>query len=180
VTDRPPRPDPLQLEPEEIPEQLTERNQWVCWRYKFDTDRDEWTKVPVDVDGGFASSTDPDTWSSFSRALATHEEAGVDTDGLGFVVSDDDLVTGLDLDDCSDPTTGELDEWAEGYLQKHAWDDTAAEFTVADSAFRDVQVGQSISVEWTPDDIGPAEFVVSSTETDDVGRVTIGITGQTG
>ena len=74
----------------------------------------------------------------------------------------------------------ELDEWAEGYLQTHAWDDTAAEFTVADSAFRDVKVGQSIPVEWTPDDIGPAEFIVSSTETDDVGRVTIGITGQTG
>lgn len=112
MTDRPPRPEPLSVDPENIPETLVEKGQWVCWRYKFSSDRDEWTKIPIDVSGGFASSTDPDTWSSFSRALDTHENNRENTDGIGFVVSENGTVTGVDLDDCRDPETGDLDEWA--------------------------------------------------------------------
>jgi len=91
MTDRPPRPDPLGVNPDAVPDTLTEREAWVCWRYKFDTDRDEWTKVPVDADtGGFAKSTDPDTWVSFATALAYHELGDTDTDGVGFVAHKDD------------------------------------------------------------------------------------------
>jgi len=115
--DRPPRPDPLGVDPDAVAETLTEREAWVCWRYKFDTDRDEWTKVPVDADtGGFAKSTDPDTWVSFATALAYHERAGTDTDGVGFVVHDGDTVLGLDLDDVRDPDTGDLEAWADDVL----------------------------------------------------------------
>jgi putative DNA primase/helicase len=112
--DRPPRPDPLGVDPDAVPDTLTQREQWVCWRYKFDTDRDEWTKVPVDADtGGFAKSTDPDTWVSFATALAYHERVGTNTDGVGFVVHDGGTVLGLDLDDVRDPDTGDLEAWAE-------------------------------------------------------------------
>ena len=117
TADRPPRPDPLGVEPDAVPETLTEREAWVCWRYKFDTDRDEWTKVPVDADtGGFAKSTDLDTWVSFATALAFHERADTDTDGVGFVVHDGNTVLGLDLDDCRDPDTGDLEAWADDLL----------------------------------------------------------------
>jgi putative DNA primase/helicase len=89
----------------------------VCWRYKFDTDRDEWTKVPVDANtGDFAKSTAPDTWVSFATALAFHERADTDTDGVGVVVHDGDTVLGLDLDDVRDPDTGDLEAWADGVL----------------------------------------------------------------
>jgi len=115
--DRPPRPDPLAVKPDAIPDTLTERESWVCWRYNFDTDRDEWTKVPVDAQtGGFAKSTDSDTWVSFAEALAYHERNGTDTDGVGFIVHDEDMVLGLDLDDCRDATTGDLEPWAEDVL----------------------------------------------------------------
>ena len=115
--DRPERPAALEFRPDAVPETLTEREAWVCWRYKFDTDRDEWTKVPVDADtGGFAKSTDPDTWVSFATALAFHERAGTDTDGVGFVVHDGDTVLGLDLDDVRDPDTGDLEAWADDVL----------------------------------------------------------------
>jgi len=116
--DRPPRPDPLPLEPDAVPDTLRDRDQWVCWRYKFDTDRDEWTKVPVDVNtGGFAKSTDADTWTSFEDAVAHHTDSGADTDGVGFVVHDEDLLVGIDLDDCRDADTGELEPWAEDLLE---------------------------------------------------------------
>lgn len=71
TNERPSRPDALPFDPRSVPDTLTNRGQWVAWRYQFDTDRDEWTKVPVDVDtGGFAKSTDPDTWASFADAVA--------------------------------------------------------------------------------------------------------------
>ena len=114
---RPPRPSALEVDHEQIPDTLTDREQWVCWRYKWGSNRDEWTKVPVDVNtGGFASSTDPDTWAPFASALAYHERDSKDTDGVGFVVHEEDTVAGLDLDDCRDPETGELEEWAEDVL----------------------------------------------------------------
>jgi putative DNA primase/helicase len=116
--DRPPRPDPLEFDPEPVPDALLEREQWVCWRYKWDADRDEWTKVPVDPAAGrFAKSTDPDTWTSFEDAVAYHDRDGTDTDGVGFVVHDEDLVVGVDLDDCRDPETGDLEPWAAELLE---------------------------------------------------------------
>jgi putative DNA primase/helicase len=115
--ERPPRPDPLGVDPDGIPETLTEREAWVCWRFKYDTGRDEWTKVPVDPNtGAFASSTDPDTWASFATALGVHDGGATDTDGVGFVLHDDDTVLGLDLDDCRDRNTGDLEAWADDVL----------------------------------------------------------------
>lgn len=116
--DRPPRPDPLTFDPHPVPETLRDREQWVCWRYKWDADRDEWTKIPVDATtGGFAKSTDPDTWVSFADAVAYHDGEDTDTDGVGFVVSEGDHVVGVDLDDCRDPETGDLAPWSETLLR---------------------------------------------------------------
>ncbi|ARC55991.1 hypothetical protein AS850_02745 [Frondihabitans sp. 762G35] len=63
---------------------MTERERWI--RY-------ESTKRPVTVAGGAASSTDPDTWSSYGQAKAS--TAGV---GLGFVLGDG--IGCIDLDHC--------------------------------------------------------------------------------
>jgi putative DNA primase/helicase len=114
---RPPRPDPLAVRPEPIPDELRDRDQWVAWRYEWDKARDEWTKIPVDVaTGRFAKSTDPETWASFEDVHAYHQREETDTDGVGFVVSDGDAVVGLDLDDCRDRATAGLDSWAAAVL----------------------------------------------------------------
>lgn len=115
--EEPPRPDALPFDPRPVPDTLTNLSQWVAWRYQFDTERDEWTKVPVDIDtDGFAKSTDPDTWTSFADAVAYHERSETDTDGIGFVVHDGDTVLGFDLDDVRDPDTGDLEAWADDVL----------------------------------------------------------------
>lgn len=94
------------VQPDMIPAELTERDQWVVWRIEeCDGKR---TKVPYDAQTGrHASSTDPSTWAAFSQALVAYE---TDTrwDGVGFVVSADDPYTGIDLDDHRNPETGEL------------------------------------------------------------------------
>lgn len=112
----PERPAPLTVEPDPLPEKLRERDQWVCWRYAWRNG--EWTKLPIDPNtGDTAKSTDSETWAPFTDAWAFHEEGDGDTDGVGFVVHDGDVIVGLDLDDCRNPETGEVDEWARGVVE---------------------------------------------------------------
>jgi len=59
---------------------------------------------------GFASSTDPETWASFETALEYTETKHAD--GVGFVFTDDDPIVGVDIDDCRDPETGDVDDAA--------------------------------------------------------------------
>jgi len=102
-------------ESEAIPETLRERDQWVCWR---EEERDgKPTKIPVTPGGGgFASSTESETWASFETALNYTETAHAD--GVGFVFTDDDPIVGVDLDDCRDPETGDVDDAALDIIER--------------------------------------------------------------
>ncbi|WP_226043281.1 hypothetical protein [Natrinema sp. DC36] len=98
-----------------LPASLREREQWVCWK---EEDRDgKPTKIPVTPEtGAFASSTDPETWDSFETALE-YAETGNAT-GVGFVFTDDDPVVGVDLDDCRDTETGDVDDAALDIIER--------------------------------------------------------------
>ena len=108
-----------------IPAQLTERPQWVCWRYEERAGSKK-TKVPY-TPGTLrrASSTDLMTWRSFSETLAAYEAGEPPYDGIGFVFCSADPLAGIDLDGCRDPETGEVAPWAkkiisdasEGYVE---------------------------------------------------------------
>jgi putative DNA primase/helicase len=109
---------------ENIPEQLTERPQWVCWRLEMRGGKP--TKVPyIAGTNSRASSTDLLTWSSFEYALAAYEAGEPTYDGIGFVFCSADPLAGIDLDDCRNPETGEVAPWArkivvdasEGYVE---------------------------------------------------------------
>ena len=100
---------------EEIPETLRAREQWVCWREEERDDK--LTKIPITpATGGFASSTDPETWASFETALEYTETDHAD--GVGFVFTDDDPIVGVDLDDCRDPETGDVDDAALDIIER--------------------------------------------------------------
>jgi putative DNA primase/helicase len=112
------------LTPENIPEQLTERPQWVCWR--LETRDGKPTKVPYTPGTERrASTTDLLTWRTFEEALAAYERSEPPYDGIGFVFSSADPFVGIDLDDCRNPETGEIAPWAlkiadrvqEGYVE---------------------------------------------------------------
>ncbi|SEP23156.1 hypothetical protein SAMN04487948_12428 [Halogranum amylolyticum] len=98
-----------------IPTTLRDRDQWVCWRTE---ERDgKATKIPVTPGTGvFASATDPETWDSF-EAARDYVEAGKAA-GVGFVFTDDDLFVGVDLDDCRDPETGDVDDTARDIIER--------------------------------------------------------------
>lgn len=72
-----------------IPEELRRLNQWVCTY--------EGSKVPMQATRHFpASSTNPDTWSSFEEAVEAVRDGYYDY--IGFVFNDNGIV-GIDLDD---------------------------------------------------------------------------------
>ncbi|MFB6192086.1 MAG: hypothetical protein ABEI11_02055 [Haloarculaceae archaeon] len=85
---------------DELPDALTDREQWLCWREEQRGDKP--TKVPIDPHtGSYGSATDPESWADFETARAYAVDGAAD--GLGFVFSDDDPLVGVDLDDCRDP-----------------------------------------------------------------------------
>ena len=98
-----------------LPDALVSCPQWLCWR---EQDRDgKPTKVPVDpTSGGYASATDPSTWTDF-EAAATYAETGKAA-GLGFVFTADDPFVGVDLDDCRVPETETTLNWADEIVEK--------------------------------------------------------------
>jgi putative DNA primase/helicase len=102
---------------ENIPEELRERPQWVCWRA---IERDgKTTKVPyVPGTERRASTTDLMTWSTFSEALAAYEAGEPPYSGIGFVFSSADPFAGIDLDGCRDPESGNVEAWAREILKR--------------------------------------------------------------
>lgn len=106
-----PKAEPEQItEPlDNIPEELRQRRQWLVWKLE---ERDgKLTKVPYIAGGvGRAKSTDSLTWRSFEEAAQALETGRYE--GIGFVFSSGDPFAGVDLDNCRNPETGELEEWA--------------------------------------------------------------------
>jgi putative DNA primase/helicase len=105
------------LIPENIPEELTERPQWVCWRREIRDGKP--TKVPYTPGRERrASSTDLLTWRTFEEALAAYERGEPLYDGIGFVFCSADPFVGVDLDDCRDPESGEVAPWAQNIIDR--------------------------------------------------------------
>ena len=101
---------------EAIPHELRARPQWVVWQHeRRDPDDEEAkpTKVPYRPSLGErvkADSTNPKTWGTFEEALDAHVLGGFD--GIGYVLDRNDPYVGVDLDECVDPETGDVEEWA--------------------------------------------------------------------
>lgn len=97
--------------------ELKARRQWVAWRY---TEREDGkpTKPPVNPHNGYgASHSDPATWGTYEQAAKYAADHGLP--GVGYVISDNDELTGADLDDCRDSEFGGLEDWAAEII-KHA------------------------------------------------------------
>jgi hypothetical protein len=91
---------------------------WVGWRWQWNGKK--WTKPPFHPNGQWkASSTNPETWNSYSVVLAA-VQAGT-LDGLGLALeglSGNEIA--LDLDGCRDPVKGRIDPWAQEIVDEAA------------------------------------------------------------
>lgn len=86
-----------------IPLELRQLRQWVCWRYEDVPDAKggmRRTKVPYcpsPYSPQKASIYNPGTWGTFAEACA--QASGPTMDGIGLVLTEDDPYTGIDIDD---------------------------------------------------------------------------------
>lgn len=114
-----PTPHLSTVNPSTIPIELKVRAQWVVWREE-PRGTGKMAKVPIDPKTGCkASVTDPSTWGTFDQAMAYYSQfKDRGCCGIGYVFTDDDPFTGVDLDKCRDAVTGEIEHWALEVVKK--------------------------------------------------------------
>ena len=94
-----------------IPKKLRKQKQWVAWKYGPLQATGKKPKIPINPHtGGPAKINDSTTWGKFIDARQRCNDD--DLDGIGFVFTENDPFCGIDLDNCINPKTGELDKFA--------------------------------------------------------------------
>lgn len=105
------------ITPENIPVVLTTGERFVGWRSEPRAGQPKPAKMPYSPTAQKgASSTDPGHWVSFERAVKYANVAGLD--GIMRAFDAADGLVGVDLDNCRDPETGDLVEWAAAIVKR--------------------------------------------------------------
>jgi len=96
-----------------VPPELQAIDHWVSWRYELRVDKKSGkpkpTKIPIDpLTGANAKSNTRTTWGSFEQAWSRYESDALD--GIGFVLTLDAGIVGIDIDHCREPKTGAIDD----------------------------------------------------------------------
>lgn len=113
------KPASLQIRLENIPEDLKAIPRWVLWKYvpvALHDGRTKWNKMPCQLNGNPAKSTDPSTWAEFDQVVDAFTLG--DFDGIGITIDGSDDFHGIDIDDCV--VDGKLNATAKELLQKVA------------------------------------------------------------
>lgn len=91
-----------------IPHEMRKFKSWVLWRYEMNA-AGKWTKVPYNPTTGHpASPTDPNHWVSYDHAFNAGASRPDWYSGIGFVLSDADPYTFIDLDAPKNPDGSDL------------------------------------------------------------------------
>ena len=110
-----------------VPEELRALPQWIAWWSVFGQGRSVGLpgggstgvlkqqkkphKLPIDPrTGNLAATTRSATWSSAEEALAAVGKWSLT--GIGFVFAGSDPYSGIDIDNCRTPETGQITDWA--------------------------------------------------------------------
>ena len=107
-------PDPLlRLIPDAVPAELRAIARWVCWKARPKSNG-KLDKLPCSPHtGNVGDAHDPAAWSSFEQAVIAMRRYRLD--GVGIVLTEDDLLVGIDLDGCIDDA-GVIAPWARAII----------------------------------------------------------------
>ena len=123
---------------------LRARKQWVAWDFLWrenprSPQGGDWTKPPFNPKTGtLASHSNPATWGTYDEAADCAQKRGLA--GVGYVLSSDDEITGIDLDKCRDPESGNLEPWAAEII---AIAETYAEVSPSGTGIRILSLGKA-------------------------------------
>jgi putative DNA primase/helicase len=96
------------------PDELKVIPQWVLWRWEERinprTGEVKLTKPPYQPNGQHAESDNSNTWSTFETVVHAYQKG--EFAGIGFVVTNEVGIVGVDLDHCRDAETGAIQPWA--------------------------------------------------------------------
>jgi hypothetical protein len=99
------------LDFETIQLELRALGRWVLWRYGDLRPNGKRAKVPYRPNGKHAKVNDSATWSSFEAVRAAYLNPFNAFDGVGFVITAEDGLVGIDLDNCVS-ADGTIAPWA--------------------------------------------------------------------
>jgi putative DNA primase/helicase len=90
----------IAIQEQNIPSLLKTQSNWIVWDLVGKTESFKGTKIPFQTKNPFmkASTTDPNTWSSFGDAIAIaklHKLSGV-----GYVFTEEQNIVAIDIDSC--------------------------------------------------------------------------------
>ena len=92
-------------------------NNLLSWCYINRTDTKKPGKLPYNpLTHEAAQSNNSQTWASICEATRAYQNGNYA--GIGFMFSDSDPYTGIDLDRCRDLETGQIEEWAQGIIKR--------------------------------------------------------------
>ena len=92
-----------------IPPELRDLRQWVCYRPEPDPKKPgKLKKPPYRTNGVYAKPNDPATWATFDEARRAVEEGGYGFTGVGFMLTAGDPYAVVDLDHVRNPETGSI------------------------------------------------------------------------
>lgn len=111
-----------------IPEEIKKHPNWILWKLEVKKNKDgkaevdpktgkpKKTKIPYQVNGKWAKSNDPKTWSFFETVKEIFLKGNGKYSGIGYVFDAKYGIIGIDYDDVYDP---EKEEW----LDNEAFED---------------------------------------------------------
>ena len=100
-----------------VPASLAEYDRWVLWRYE--ARHGKRAKVPYQIIGRPADTTNPATWTTFEEGLNTWRRNPHRYEGLGYVFTSADGMAGIDLDNSLNEQ-GDVKGWACGLVERFA------------------------------------------------------------
>ncbi|MGE6577402.1 DUF3987 domain-containing protein [Paenibacillus xylanexedens] len=134
----------MQMKFDYIPKSIREVKQWVLWSFQ-ETKGEKLAKVPCNIAGVRANPLEIENHYTFDEALymlndlETFNCSNEIFDGIGFVFIENGGYTGIDLDDCVNPETGEIQEWAQEIINELK---SYTEYSVSGSGFHMIVKGK--------------------------------------
>ena len=115
-----------------IPHELKILSRWVNWRFGPARPDGKRPKIPIMPNGKPAKVNDPTTWSSFEAVQMAFLNPFCFCDGIGFVLTSQDGLIGIDFDDCVSDN-GSIAPWAQRIVNELR---TCWEFSPSGSGLR--------------------------------------------
>jgi hypothetical protein len=129
----PPKPNGVSVNFNNIPLSLRDESIFVMWKYVLKDNK--WTKPLYQINGRYAKTNDPNTWTSYESVKNAYETGNFD--GIGILLTGD--VVGIDLDHVIDDF--EIEPWAEEILTQ--FKDTYIELSPSGEGFHILTYGKS-------------------------------------